>query len=278
MPPYFTNLPQEIRDKILELCLVVEGPINAHPTDYEDGNPFENCSRKPDISLLGVSKAISAEAAETFYGKNTWVLNWSTEDEEPKARSSKVPSDKIWHIHREQIRHVCFSFDIQDLNPETLVVATRMAYDTHPEESSAMTRRKTAHFYRLIFLKIICGWKLNMCRHIGVESVTINIENLFCSDGCCRIEAIRRCCFDPLLKWGRMIEEARVNKDTPALPGGWHPKITLGGFLNVADITAAMVAAHVVWGRPWEPLNHCMNGDQICLDNFFLPREAKSAE
>ena len=80
MPPHFNGLPQEIRDAILELCLVVEGPINPYPTYYEDRNPFEKTDHQPDVALLKVNKQIKAEASKTLYGSNLWKLNWRFED------------------------------------------------------------------------------------------------------------------------------------------------------------------------------------------------------
>lgn len=70
MPPHFTRLPREINDAILELCLVVEGPINPYPTKNEDQNPFEKAVCKPDVALLKVNKGINAEASESLYGGN----------------------------------------------------------------------------------------------------------------------------------------------------------------------------------------------------------------
>lgn len=280
MPPHFTTLPREIRDAILELCLVVEGPINPYPAYYADNNPFANATFKPDISLLAVSKTISAEAAEVFYGKNVWVIEWvlrdeeSEADEEPEFCGMYGPMDEFWYIHRKQIYHVSLFLDVEDLSPESLNVARRLAYEKFPKESSAKARREAAHNYRGLLLKNICQWKIGMCQQIGAKSVAIDIENLFCNDACCRRKAIWRCCFNQLRDWARMIEEVRANEGGPAFPRGWGPEVTLVGFLSMDDMTAA----RQVWERQWGPLNHYMNGNQICLEGFFLPREAKPVD
>ena len=123
MPPHFTGLPREIRDAILELCLVVEGPINPYPTYYEDPNPFEKANRKPDVALLKVNKKINAEAAETLYGGNLWKLTWRLEDY-PRILEATMGADffdivdqaspnKIWEIHRADIRHITLDLDIR---------------------------------------------------------------------------------------------------------------------------------------------------------------------
>ncbi|CAD6588381.1 MAG: hypothetical protein ASARMPRED_003542 [Alectoria sarmentosa] len=273
MPPHFTTLPREIRDMILDLCLVV-GTITPYPANNEHRDPFKNAASRPVVSLFLVNKMVSAEAVENFYGKNIWVISWSWGHEHLLARDAQIPTDKIWHVHRERIRHVSLSFDLQDLPPSALVVAAKTAYMLTPEDSSACFRRKLTHDVCVSVLENICRWKIIICQHINVRSVTINIENLFCKDGCCRMNAVRSCCFDPLLYWARRIEEARMKEDILALPGDWYPEITLVGFLSIAEMTTA----RRIWEGQWGPLNHSMSGDEICLKGFFLLTEAKPVE
>lgn len=73
---HLMKIPREVREAILELCLVIEGEINPYPTLYQDQDPFSDNNRKPDIVLLTFHKVINTEASKIFNGKNVWLLTW----------------------------------------------------------------------------------------------------------------------------------------------------------------------------------------------------------
>lgn len=194
----FMRIPPEIRMSILELCLIV-GKINPYPTYYEDDDPFAAAQRKPDISLLTVNKKLNAEASAIFYSKNVWAVNWCDGDDSVIGRgdwSNHIPTDRIWYVHRAEIRDVAFSLSVQDLDSRMLRVATKIAYCHHHglTESESTERRQHVHALRSSALADICRWKINMLKSFGTRSVTLNVEDLFCSEGCCRTNAIEFCC------------------------------------------------------------------------------------
>ena len=188
MSPHFTTLPREIRDAILEMCLVV-GTINPYPWR----NWKCESTRKPDMSLLAVNKAINAEASEIFYGKNVWVINWCSNDADPGGWVHQATMDKIWHIRHDQIRHVRISLCL-------LEICYRYS--------------KFCQRYRVVEA---CQWKLNICRELGFKSVTIDITGCTFDTPSSRSDLIKRCCLKPLLKWVRSDEETRLAEPSQVL-------------------------------------------------------------
>lgn len=190
MPPDFTALPQEIRDAILKLCLVVEGPINPYPAYYEDSNPFEKTNRKPDVALLTVNKSINAEASILFYGGNIWKFNWRPE-EYPKLLDyfwqSGLPNDfimlrqdQIWTIYRTQIRHITLDLDVRDLDATIVLQSIEYVCRGLPSETSSAMRVQEIHDDRCEALELIFQWKLLVTLGVQPKSAYINVKNLFC--------------------------------------------------------------------------------------------------
>jgi hypothetical protein len=70
MPVNFFTLPRELRDKIYELCLLLDEPIN--PWDgfcREPDNPWDDLHLYHDLApgLLGVNKTINSETRFLLY-------------------------------------------------------------------------------------------------------------------------------------------------------------------------------------------------------------------
>ncbi len=261
----FMRIAPEIRVSILELCLIV-GKINPYPTYYEDDDPFAAAQRKPETSLLTVNKKLNAEASAIFYSKNVWVVNWCDGDGSVVGRrawSNHIPTDRIWYVQRAEIRDVAFSFTVQDLDSRMLLLATNIGYRNEPTESNSGKRRQHVHALRATALVDICGWKISMLKSFGIRSVTINVKDLFCSEGCCRTDAIEFCCLRPLQGWV---------SDGAALPSAWHPEIIISGFHDVAD----MRAARERWETQWEELYSFTKDDEMCLGGFFDAMLAES--
>ncbi|KAM0797574.1 hypothetical protein BDR22DRAFT_892205 [Usnea florida] len=248
MPPHFTTLPREIRDAILELCLVV-GVIDPHPV-WEDWNPFLRSTRKPDISLLAVNKSINAEGTEIFYGKNVWVINWPSSHEGTGEWIYQETMDKIWHIHHDQIRHVRIPLNLP--------------------EACYYYRTCVGYWEKYRMMIEACQWKFNICRELGFESVTIDTV------GCASIthpsnsDWIKRCCLEPLLDWVRSDEETRFAEPSPVLVRR-YPNITI-----VSSNPDHILAVRQEWEEQWGPLNYFIEDGWHCLDGFFQPRDAKT--
>ena len=242
---------------ILELCLIV-GKINPYPMCYEDDDPFAAAQRKPDISLLTVNRKLNAEASEIFYSKNAWVINWCYGGDSVIGRetwSTHIPTDRIWYVHRAEIRDVALSLTVQDLVSQRLL-ATHIGYWNGPFESESIERRQHVHKLRSLGLADICRWKINMLKSFGIRSVIINVKDLFCSEGCCRTNAIEFCCLRFLKDWVR---------DGAALPSAWHPEIIISGFHDEADMRAARES----WEAQWEELHSFTKDDDVCLGGFL---------
>lgn len=281
MPHRFTGLPQEIRDAILELCLIVDGPINPYPAHYEDRNPFEKTSRKPDVALLKVNKQVSAEASRILYGGNLWKLNWRFEDC-PEKIESPEPEDfvkeltaallrnKIWTTHRAQIRHVALDLDIQDLNAKKLKQSTVQEYERMPRETDSIERGKKIHDNRSFMLTTICCWKLSIILR-PLKSVYIDVRRLFCSNGCCRLGLIQSACFDHLRALAPYFSDGKMvpgRQDRGPLKRASMPKITVVGLRNQDELTAARGWWEEWHGRQLDYVTD-MNGQQIGLTGFF---------
>ena len=262
MPPHFTNLPREIHDAILELCLVV-GVIDPHPLS-EDRDPFFGSTSKPDIALLAVNKKINAEGTEILYGENVWVINRSFRYEGERERVSQAPMDEIWHIHRNQIRHVHMSLDPDEVEVELFNLVTEMAYQKR------FKRMENGDILRESLVTDLCRWKMNICRELGVKSLAIDLPLQLDWKYFPSPEVLWRCCLVPLLDWVRNDEEIRAGEPNPASVRSYPPKITLTGCAEI------MKTFRQGWEEQWGPLNHSVKGDRHCLEGFFQPRDAKT--
>ena len=251
MPPHLTTLPREIRDAILELCLVV-GTINPQSRGY--WKPFIRSTRKPDISLLAVNKVINAEATEILYGKNVWVINWVFKDEGPRKWVSQAPKDEIWQIHHDQIRHVIISLDPRGFYPQI----------SEFEKGGRLSIRKRliVHAHR---------WQLSICRELGFQPVTIDMTGCFHHTFFTTSEAVRRCGLESLLDWVEDYGEISVGEPNPASVRS-YPKITLTAWSD------ALRTKRRVWEELRGPLSHFVNDNWHCLERFFQPRDAKTIE
>ena len=201
MPPHFTTLPREIRDAILELCLVV-GTID--PYRQTCIILFEMSARKPDISLLAVNKAINTEAAEIFYGKNVWVIKRSFKHDDPQEWGSQASTDEIWHLHRNQIRHVHIFVGPTGLEGYICSLEIGVLLQSPPENNATGALIEKFRTDRKSLMIDACRWKMNICRELGIRSLTIDLPPLsphFHGEPFLSTEVIWRGCLEPLLDW-----------------------------------------------------------------------------
>ncbi|OBT77924.1 hypothetical protein VF21_04311 [Pseudogymnoascus sp. 05NY08] len=94
MPANFFTLPRELRDKIYELCLLLEDPIE----------PYPGSSRRRELSpsLLGVNKAINREARLVLYqSRFDFTVTMSKYVSSALKRIGRDNAECIRHIYVE---------------------------------------------------------------------------------------------------------------------------------------------------------------------------------
>ena len=108
MPASFLTLPRELRDKIYELCLLREEPVD--PWNYSDS--LEELS----LGLIVANRAINSEAGPVLYGNH---FDFTTED------PAKVPAflERIGRNNAAYVRHVIIQFPyLQNLRPGSVSI------------------------------------------------------------------------------------------------------------------------------------------------------------
>jgi len=96
MSANFFSLPRELRDRIYELVLLHQEPIDPW-LDYDR-------RQKLTLELLHVSKTIHREASSLFYAQNRFNFTWGT----PEVVASFL--GQIGRNNADYIRHMCVSF------------------------------------------------------------------------------------------------------------------------------------------------------------------------
>lgn len=177
--PGLMNMPKEIRDQILKLCLLVDGTINPYPAFYEDKDHFANCNRKPDIALLKVNKVLNFEATDIFYEENTWQLSLPRPLEHLPFKK-----DSIWKFHSDRITRLRTIMTMYDLSPNTILMAARKADDW-----SILNGHQQAiliHSFGFRAAVDTWDWKKAMMIRIMPLTLEIDMKNMYCPIGCCR--------------------------------------------------------------------------------------------
>lgn len=193
--PHLLGIPPEIRDAILELCLVVEGPINPYPAYYESKDPFAETSRQPDVALLKVNKAVNQEATEILYSKNTWRLNLhDVEDASDTPMMYSLTNGTIWAVNQKHIRHLFTSFDMRDFTSDTALAFAQYAHRKRLDGITQQERREGIHSNMIEELLSICTWKYKLILNLPAVSVIFDLKNLYCPTGCCRADLLGRLC------------------------------------------------------------------------------------
>lgn len=205
--PHFLDLPPELRDTIYEYCLVVEGEINPYPTDYEKQELMRPFPRKPDVSLLLVSKLIRAEAEIVLYGQNLWRLSYS------KAEYL------MWNDATKLIRRLVVNFDVRDLDStdrlETSLKARLTCYETHDTSVSDQCHGNLG----AKLIEEIWWWKIRKISQMMLSTLALDFTNCYCPHFCCRlVEALeygltdpwKNPSFDPVVEIIGWIDEAEA--------------------------------------------------------------------
>ncbi len=236
----FEKLPREIRNLIYEGCLCYDGVIIPFPRDYEreivetppwagktsepyllprrrsDRDAFLNrnaflgypyvkrkasqTEKAPCVALLGVNSTIRDEAASILFGKNVWRLSSMSYAQGDRYR--------LWETYAKHFRHVVTRFEAQDIDWTRLLDISMSEMDRveeDPPDSDHFDQTGTANLHpeRLDLLKDGFIAKRNLLRQMNLRSLVVDFSNLFCSQGCCRQEALRSCleCLGSIGPW-----------------------------------------------------------------------------
>ena len=217
----FLDLSTEVRDMILEYCLIVDYELNPKPTYYERLEMQRPLPRRPDVALLKTNKQIYSEAVIILYGKNVWhVCNQSDWSDDPP---------EIWQRNATLFRHVAVTFDFRDVGPAHLLEMSkhwyRVAAETMPYQNTPWTPAMI-HGKRQDRLEMTWAKKMEWVGRMRfLKTIVLDFSNTYCPNGCCRGHMTQRC----IRGWssrawlaGRTACGAELWKPTAEDPTGQH--------------------------------------------------------
>ena len=241
----FEKLPREIRDHIYDLCLLNDGVIDPFPNDSRWGRvPFEwsgsdiihlsygsanmapVIDNKSCVALLGVNSNIRDEAANTFFGKNTWRLSPVRFEHDDKYR--------WWETNARYFRHLVTRFDFRDADQAELLDVTmgemrRMRRASEDSDHFNPAGTANTHHSQLNLMKDGFIAKKNVLLQMELKTLTIELEYLCCPMYCCRREAIQTLLLHlgTTGPWYRLEQEQGRDRDTKP-----RTDVTLRGLEN----------------------------------------------
>ena len=268
----FEKLPREIRDLIYEYCLLFEGEIVPFPTDYEfveiEKRPRVTLSKSSSsqqiitpaggqnallgysyvkrelfqtedklcVALLGVNSTIHDEAASVLFGKNTWRLS-------PGYHEVADDKSRLWETYAKYFRHVVTKFDARDVDLVRLLDIS-MAHMCHicyaePDwieediDHFDQTGTPNVHEEELSLLMDGFVWKRSILLRMNLKSLSFDFSTLFCTNWCCRREALQSCLvfMGPNGPWSRSEQERGRNSETEL-----RTDVKVFGLKNVKEI------------------------------------------
>ena len=214
MKSTFEKLPREIRDQIYGYCLIYDGDIIPYPTvdevkqieesggtpakrsvipkfikeykEYKDREP-QSCAEKkyatdwPSIALLGVSKGIREEAAIVLFGKNVWRLSF-------RQRRTNGEELDFWWAHIKHFRHITTHMSSND-GGRMVDIIKEQRLEGKLAGWSHRKIMKSIHKESLNDLVRTFWWKHDLIKKMipTLKSLVIDVENLYCPRGCCRV-------------------------------------------------------------------------------------------
>lgn len=209
----FLGLPREIRDMIYENALCIDGVLAPYKEHWKVKGDYDG--PPPTVALFVVNKQIQSEAAPILIGKNTWRITSVIPDYIVDARrtESGVEYMDFFERYGEFFRNVTLNYDYQantvldhHVRPEDRM---EMVEDVHEKiRASRQDRMVNLHDYALEDLR--ADWEgLNdvLQTLTNLASIAINIENLYCPFGCCRLEVVEQLLTEYLLET-RSVEPA----------------------------------------------------------------------
>ena len=203
-PSAFMRLPPEVRNMIYGYCLVVEGCITPYKKNkIRATTNQEHTSRGFTVGLLAVDKVIRREAAAIFYGKNIWSLTIQEsylydypdiDIENPPSSITEKASRTIWEVHAALFRRVLIRpdrYDTVGFDDFNAGDAGSLRCRLNPKMSLA-ERMEAAHSYNFDLMNDCWGSLFNFVLEMpNLVSVTFDVSNLLCLNGCCRLEVLR---------------------------------------------------------------------------------------
>lgn len=177
MGPNLLTIPREVRDQILEYCLLVDGEIVPYPTWYEleDGD-VKKPRLLPCTALLGVCESMRVEAAEILFGKNVWRISDLTDSlDELKAPAA-------WEDFWGLIRHATITIDCRACNPTEMLAITKNLFgDKYWINPQEIHSERKDHFNK--------HWEVLVIAALApqIETLRIDFTNSYCPSGCCRL-------------------------------------------------------------------------------------------
>ena len=222
---YLTSCPREVRDQIYGYVLIVKVTIVPYPADFQKCEKAyqDSKSKFPSPALLAVSKQISDEARSILYGKNHWQL--SNIHSATASMEADSPSRNIFWFYPKLFRYIILAFDQRDVKDSEKLAICKEVHAKPPEswteENVDMARFKAIHSG---YLKkqgarwIMVRRAVSLMKNL--QLVTIDLENLFCPTGCCRLRLMRQSSrplrdhlwfLDPLeYSTGHLLEHTRI--------------------------------------------------------------------
>lgn len=174
----FLDFPEKIKVKIYRYCLVIKEKMVPEITAYdrEAGTKPLPCSHKElGLSLFAVNKAIRKGALDVFYGENTFELSYTN-----------IPgSCCIWKEHGLRFRHISVNLDRRDLDPDHSIIGKHIR-----DPNFASGQQEIAddiHKERIHQLSSSWRWKVMILGYLHLKSLQIDVGNLYCLQGCCRL-------------------------------------------------------------------------------------------
>lgn len=192
LPPSLLTIPGEIRNRIYDHLLLV-GRVNVFNCSACD--PHENI---PDLAILRVNRQINEEASAFLYSTGTFVVSTGRD---LAGFMSKTDDFCVYTAVTETFpsRAAIRSLEIR-------FVAEYNTTDFHEERMQELwhsavfrgesRRRKAKHLHDLDrnasrAVWGVAGELLSMLH--GLQNLTVNVEQAFCPDGCCRlVDAVAR--------------------------------------------------------------------------------------
>lgn len=184
------TIPGEIRNRIYDHLLLLEH-VNVFYCDACCSTCSEHESR-PDLAILQVNRQVNKEASALLYSTGTFVISTGRDLACFMSKTNDfclyTPSRETFPS-RAAIRSLEIRF-VADYIP-TDFHEERMKELWHSPDFRSETRRKRAkHLHDLDRTASVAVWGVAgelLCMMHGLKNLTVNVEQAFCPEGCCRL-------------------------------------------------------------------------------------------
>ncbi|KAG9206768.1 hypothetical protein G6514_000054 [Epicoccum nigrum] len=188
-PFRFIDLPTELRLQIYGY-LVIVGKVFYKPDDDTVRSNLHRkdfrAYRKPDLSILRVSKAVSKEAEEIYLSQNLFVLPVLREDHFDDSRSTPLMFSEHASKH---IKHI--SVGISAEMPKwmrfghayTWAALTPGVFDQCSREERLRIMHSKCYDSNYWVAEMIVTWIDKM---VALKTIELDLLNAYCPFGCCR--------------------------------------------------------------------------------------------